>query len=52
MITVPFVGGGLEGDEMAAGNWVQALTALEATPAQPRGATARVKCFLHMQELS
>lgn len=49
MITVPFVGGRLEGGEMAAGNWVQAL---EVTPAQSRGATARIKCFFNMQELS
>lgn len=52
MIAVPFVGGGFEGDEMAAGNSFQALTALEAKPAQPRGATACVKCFLNTQELS
>lgn len=52
-ITAVLVGGGFGGDEMAAGDWVEAFTELEATPApQPRGASAFVKCVLNTQELS
>lgn len=53
LISAVLVEGGFEGDETAAGDWVEAFTALEATPApQPRGASAFVKCVLNMQELS
>lgn len=53
LISAVLVDGGFEGDEMAAGDWVEAFTALEATPApQPRGASAFIKYVLNMQELS